>query len=191
MILPVKPVKNTFFNLANKHKNIFYIIIFLLFANTGFAQENDKNFIVDLAPQLSFSTGPLKKTNSFGYGGSLGFQFVTTEKLRLVARFAAIGYRGKSYTDVSGYDDEYPFLDLLQVTAGVKYFFTYGLFGAVQAGPVFSLGEANRGTGVTYAPVLGFEFGEGPFYDISLRYDSNTIKGSTLNALTISVTYQF
>lgn len=169
----------------------FIIAVLLLCA--GFkskAQANDEdNFIISAGPSISWAKGKLSNTTAIGVGGHFEGEFAIKEKFRITTGLSGVTYRGRKIKS-SEFEDWYEDFAPLSFTAGAKYFYYDGLFVQAKAG-YFANMAAGHGSGFTWSPVAGFEFGEGPYYDISLRYDTYKLHGQNLGGITFTINYEF
>jgi hypothetical protein len=172
-------------------KKVFYLLssLFLLQLSAS-AQIDDAKFIVILSPQISMPIGSFKSSNKIGFGGHISTEFAK-EKIRFLASLGGSLYGGKTYESDPGYSEEYPSVAITQLRGGLKYFISKGLFCVGQIGVAHVYQEGESGTGFTYSPAIGYEFGLG---DISVKYEATTIKTATGNSATtigLSIGYHF
>jgi len=154
------------------------------------ANEDDK-FMINIGPSIGWAVGTFKETHGFGWNGQLEVDVVVQEKLRLTAEFLSMDFKGKKYKNAYNHDAQYQDFDPLRFTAGAKYFYYRGLYAQAKAGYFTDVAPGGHGGGFAWSPVLGFEFGEGPYYTIAVHYDGYTLHGQNIGNIAFSLYYQF
>ena len=168
------------------------ILIGALFLTSTFyaqAQVDERYPIMNLMPQIGIPLGDVKKTNGILLGGNLQYEGPISDKTRFLVQLGGGLLQGKNYDTDLGYEDDYPAIALMQLRGGAKFFVSEHFFVAGLAGAARSVVQGESSIGFSYAPVIGYEFFTGRYFDVNLRYDASNFKSYNLNIATFSIGY--
>ena len=133
-------------------KKIIVCMMVALSSSSFILSQSQPGFKFSVGPEIGFATGSFSNSHSFGIGGTVQAEVSLQEHLYGTATFGIISYNGKSYGTGTKYKGE----TFLPLRIGAKYFFTGGVYGALQAGIAFL--NNGGGTAFAYSPQLGYEF---------------------------------
>lgn len=163
----------------------FFVLLFL----KSKAQVDDRDNIVSIMPQIGIPLGDIKKTNGIILGGHLQYERKIASPTRLVFQFGGGLLQGRKYDTGFGLEDTYSSLALMQLRGGVKFFPAGGFFVAGLVGGARSVAEGESSIGFSYAPIVGYEFGNIRYFNVSVRYDASVLKDYKINTATFSIGY--
>jgi hypothetical protein len=171
---------------------IFLSTFFLLIYTNCVAQKNDKeSAIVCIQPHALFPVGELKGKYDAGFGGHITVETPFADKLRWSIGLGGTLLSGKTYTSAFDYPTEYPTIITSQLRGGIKFFPAgNGLFINGVAGPVLGIIQNEAKLGYSFRTMLGCEFGNIIYYDISVGYDYSKFKNVRVGCFVISIGYQ-
>jgi len=176
-------------------RNLIYLALLTIGAisfDNAYSQKDDRPLIIIIQPHICFPVGEIKKTNGVELGGHLSIETMLGTKSRLLFQFGGGLLQGKTDNDPSlPYPGDFPAITVMQLRAGGKYFLTDGLFLAGLAGGAQSFRQGDKSFGFSFAPVLGYEFGNVRLLDFSLRYDNSMFKNYNLRTIALSLGYHF
>ncbi|RVU00186.1 DUF3575 domain-containing protein [Mucilaginibacter limnophilus] len=130
---------------------------------------------------------------NFAIGGSLKYELPVAEQfsVSLSAGYTNLMYKGEVKDALEESGESKSGIGFIPVKAGAKYYFNgsfnEGFFGEAQLGATFST-EEGGGTAFTYAPGVGYSFGNG--LETGLRYEAWSNDG-TISQLGLRIAYKF
>ncbi|MBC7422156.1 MAG: hypothetical protein H7334_01745 [Ferruginibacter sp.] len=152
-------------------KKIIMFTLVALCASGAVMAQRSQNFKFSVGTELLFPTGSFATGYSFGIGATAQAEIPVQQNLNVTGTTGIIFYNGKSLGGVKNTG-----LNIIPIKAGVKYFFTDGIYGAAQLG----IGILNKGGGTAFAytPAIGYEFRtrRGRALDVSFKYDGYSVK---------------
>lgn len=166
-----------------------FIFLFIVCFQASYAQVDDRDWILSAAPHIGIPVNSVKQTHGISLGGHLQFEGKLASQSRYMIQLGTSVMQGKEYDTGFGYKEDYPAVGANHLRAGVKYFPTSKLFVAALVGGAYVSSRAENAFGYTYTPVLGVEFGNGRYFDASLRYDVTNAKYYRIATATFSLAY--
>ena len=170
-------------------KKILIGALFVISAFYAHAQVDEHSSIMKLMPQIGIPFGDVQKTNGIILGGHLQYEGQVSGKTRLLVQFGGGLLQGKTYDTGLGFEDDYPAIALMQLRGGAKFFMSEHFFVAGLAGATRAVVQGESSIGFSYAPVIGYEFFTGRYFDVNLRYDVSNFKNYNLKIATLSIGY--
>ena len=170
--------------LSNMKKVLFSVMALMALSFAASAQKDNLKF--SAGPEIGFAIGNFSNTHSFGIGASAQLEFSIQEKVNATVTAGVLSFTGKS----AGSNVKFQGQSFIPVRAGVKYFLTPGVYGALQAGVAFL--NNGGGTAFSYSPQIGYEFKTktNKAIDLGFKYEGYSKNGS-LGALGLRVAYVF
>jgi hypothetical protein len=154
-------------------KILLFTIIAFSISIKGFAQ-HDGGLKITAGPELGFATGDFSNNYSLSYGATGQLEIKLQENLKGTFTSGIIFYNGKSL----GNGVKNTGLNVIPLRVGGKYFFTAGIYGALQLGVGFL--NKDLGTAFAYSPQIGYEFvsNNGKGLELTFKYDGYSKSGT-------------
>lgn len=155
---------------------------------------------LSIGAESGIGIGSIKNTHRWSVGGSVQAELPLSEKF--TANVNA-GYLNIFKRDgISSQFNALPDIQLLPVTAGIKFFPIQNLYVQANAGAAFALNKSdlgyNNSTAFLYVPQIGYQFGLGhnSFIDAGIRYQGSTsfndnLSYSKINQFGLRIAYSF
>lgn len=161
-------------------KKFLFASVLALVSFGAFAQD-EKPLKFSLGADVALPMGDFGKASSLGIGGSAQANYNLDESLALTLNAGYMNYTYKS--SVGGGS-----AGIVPVLAGIEYNFTPQVFGSGQLGMSFST-TSGGGSSFTYAPGVGFRFGEN--FSALLKYQAWSKSSVTSSQIGLRLAYSF
>lgn len=159
------------------------------FSMAAIAQSGSNDKVeFSVGAELGVATGKFSNTHSVGVGATAQLEVAIDTKTDFTLTSGVLSYTGKSV----GSNTKFKAATVIPVRAGIKYFFTSGLYGAGQLGIGF-FNNTYKGNLFAYTPMIGYEFETkaGQSIDASFKYDGYARQNGGLGSVGIRVAYKF
>ena len=174
-------------------KKLFFISAIALISFATNAQSKKQassggtSFSLGLEAGIPIGQYPKGFSNPFSFvlGGSLQLEQHVAPDLGLTLSGGYLSYSVKSdYRAITGRNSS----GIIPLLAGVKYYFSPGVYGHGQLGAAFATAQGG-GTSFAYSPGIGFNIS--PNLDAELKYTGISNKAATLGSVGIRLAYNF